>query len=78
MIQVSPLAARWLATDPPRPLPDILTAEEACVYLRLDGADPKAALDRFRDQGRIRAVRIGKHCRYRVADLDEFVKSQEC
>ena len=68
-----PAYARWLPTEPPRPCPDILTAEEAAVYLRLPGA---ASVRKFYRDGRIRGRRIGKHIRFKLSDLDAFVEKQ--
>lgn len=72
--------AVWLPTNPPRLCPDILTAEEAIIYLRLDKSkvnDPNRTLRRYRDEGRLIGCRIGRDIVYRLADLKKFVNEQE-
>ena len=58
------------------PCPDVLTAEEAIRYLRLDTLgvrDPRNTLRNYREQGLIKATKIGRKNFYRKQDLDEFV-----
>jgi hypothetical protein len=76
---MNPLATHWLPTDPPRPCPDVLTADEAIAYLRLDttGAkSPRRSLDDYRASGRIRGTRVGSRIMYRRIDLDTFLADQ--
>lgn len=71
----------WLAwprrAKPAAPTHEILTAEEACRYLRLDiGRDSDAAikaLNRLVDKGRIRPCLVGKHRRYTRDELCRFI-----
>lgn len=68
-----------LPGDPPQPCPELLTAEEAIRYLRLDiGATtrPDVALRRYRELGWLKGCRVGRYIRYRRVDLDGFL-SQE-
>lgn len=70
------VVAAWLPTKPPRPCPEVLTADEAILYLRLDtshGKDKKKALLRYRELGLLRGVRIGGRVHYRIEDLRDFV-----
>lgn len=66
----------WLPTDPPRPAPELLTGEEAAVYLRVDDmADGGLeTLRRYRDSGRLKGVQIGRTMKYRLEDLRRFVQ----
>lgn len=70
------IAVAWLPTDPPRPCPEILTEEDAAIYLRLDPATAAYTLKRYRLDGRLQARRVGKSLVYRRTDLDKFVDSQ--
>ena len=60
-------------SNPPEPVPQLLTAEEACRYLRLDeGRDmPQAvrSLRRLVELGRLRPTRIGRSNRYLREEL---------
>lgn len=74
-------ASEWLPTDPPRPAPALMTAEEAAVYLRLnvggrDIHDAVASLEYLVSHGRIRPCRVGKFNRYTRAELDRFMHDQ--
>ena len=65
-----------LPGNPPEPCPEVLTAEEAVRYLRLnvDGPkDPVGTLKYYREKGLLTGVRVGRHMRYRRADLDAFL-----
>lgn len=73
------LATRWLPTDPPRPCPPVLTADEAVIYLRLDHTGvtkPRRTLEHYRESGRLRGTRLGRCIVYRVEDLDAFIEEQ--
>ena len=59
------------------PCPDLLTEDEAIRYLRLDVSGPKnppGTLKYYRDQGVLRAVRIGRNLRYPRRELDAMVE----
>ena len=61
-----------------RPCPELLTADEAVGYLRLDvdgPKDPQQTLRYYRDKGLLKAVQVGKRLRYRREDLDDFLRS---
>lgn len=68
----------WLPTDPPRPCPDILTGDEAAIFLRL-GESKRAlrTLGYYRASGKLKGLRIGKEIKYRLAELQRFVRDQE-
>jgi len=76
---IEPAAKAWLPTDPPRPCPEVLTREEAIVYLRLDKAsvkNPERVIDHYRREGRLAGVLIGRRIMFRRVDLDEFLERQ--
>ena len=58
----------------------LLTAEEACRYLRLDeNREPDAALKaltRLVDKRLLRPCIVGKHRRYGRQELDRFIEQQ--
>lgn len=59
------------------PCPDLLTENEAIRYLRLDVSGPRnpsGTLKYYRDQGVLRAVRIGRNLRYPRKELDSMVE----
>ena len=59
------------------PCPELLTEEEAIRYLRLDINGPKnpgGTLKYYRDQGVLRAVRIGRKLRYPRTELDGMIQ----
>jgi hypothetical protein len=59
-----------------RPLPEVVTEEEAIVFLRLDIDGPKDArrtLKHYRDKGSLHGTRIGKHLRYSKTELLRFI-----
>ena len=59
------------------PVPALLTAEEACRFLRLDlGRDMDAALKALRrlvDRRQLRPCQVGKYNRYSRAELLRFI-----
>jgi hypothetical protein len=58
------------------PVPEVLTAEEACRYLRLDEIDiedPTGTLNYYRKRGLLRATQVGKCVRYRRIELDRLL-----
>jgi len=55
-------------------MPELLTIDEAASYLRVPGD----TLYKWRTQGSgPRAAKIGKHLRYRQAELERWVEEQE-
>lgn len=66
----------WLPTVPPRPAPDLMTADEAVIYLRLDAGEDGGltSLTRYRTSGRLKGVKIGRSVKYRLADFRRFVQ----
>jgi hypothetical protein len=70
----------WLPTDPPRPAPALMTAEEAATYLRLtegrDIGDALASLEYLVGEGRIRPCRVGRFNRFTRRELDRFMSDQ--
>lgn len=65
--------------EPAQPCPDLLTAEEAVRYLRLDETgvnDPELSLRRYRESGRVQGVRMGKRVMYRRVELERFIESE--
>ncbi len=59
-----------------RPLPEVVTEEEAITFLRLDIDGPKDArrtLKHYRDKGLLHGTRIGKHLRYSKTELLRFI-----
>jgi len=58
------------------PVPDLLTAQEAIHYLRLDIDGPKnphLTLRHYRDHDLLRATRVGKKLRYQRTELLKFL-----
>lgn len=71
----------WLPTDPPRPVPALMTAAEAATYLRLtednrDIEDALTSLEYLVRQGHICPCRVGKHRRYAREELARFITEQ--
>jgi hypothetical protein len=60
-----------------RPVPDLLTVEEAIKFLRLDTAGPvksgQTTLQYYRSKGFLRATRVGKQLRYQRKELLKFL-----
>ena len=59
------------------PCPDLLTAQETVMYLRLDVEGPNnplKTLQYYRERGLLKATQVGKSLRYRLEDLKEFLK----
>jgi hypothetical protein len=58
------------------PMPELLTEEETIKFLRLDidGPEkPELTLKYYRDQGLLKACRVGKHLRYQKKELLKFL-----
>lgn len=71
----------WMPTDPPRPAPALMTAQEAAVYLRLtegdrDIADALKSLEYLVTTSRVRPCRVGRFNRFTRAELDRFMNDQ--
>ena len=59
------------------PCPELLTEEEAIRFLRLDvngPGNPSGTLKYYRDQGILRAIRIGRNLRYPRKELDRMIE----
>ena len=52
---------------------DILTLEELHTYLKI----PKPTIYALAQNGRIPAAKVGKHWRFRKADIDEWLNAQK-
>jgi excisionase family DNA binding protein len=52
---------------------DILTLQELHSYLKI----PKPTLYALAQSGRIPAAKVGKHWRFRLTDIDEWLKAQQ-
>jgi len=58
---------------------DLMTAEEVAHYLRLDTfnvKDPVATVHRYRRQGKLRAVRLGRGHLFPIENVREFVQKR--
>ena len=58
------------------PVPELLTEEEAIIFLRLDidgPKDPTLTLEYYRTQGLLKATRVGKRLRYQKKELLRFL-----
>lgn len=65
-----------VAVEPDRPCPELLTAEEAIRYLRLDEtkvADVERTLRYYREKWALRATQVGRRLRYRRIELDRLL-----
>lgn len=68
----------WLPTDPPRPAPEVMSAEDAALYLGLGNSNKaRQTLEYYRVQGKLKGTRIGREMKYRLAELQRFVREQE-
>ena len=60
-----------------QPVPALMTAEEACMYLRLDEGrsieNAVRALNRIVDKRRITPIIVGKLRRYAKVELERFI-----
>ena len=62
--------------EPDRPCPELMTAEEAICYLRLDETevdDPERSLRYYREKWGLRATQVGRRLRYRRMELDRLL-----
>lgn len=70
---------RTVEVEPAQACPELLTAEEAARYLRLDTIgvkDPGATLERYRAMGVLRGTQISRRILYRRVELDRFLEKQ--
>ena len=61
-----------------QPCPELLTADEAVRFLRLDvdgPSNPLKTLQYYREKGLLRGVRVGKRLRYTRVELLRFIES---
>lgn len=61
------------------PVPDLLTEQEAIRFLRLDEGEtkhPETTLEYYRNEGRLRATKVGKRLRYLKSELLNFLDFQ--
>ncbi len=61
----------------PEEFPDLLTADEAIRFLRLDvngPVKPELSLRRYRELGLLRGVKVGRHMRYLKSELLAFLQ----
>ena len=59
-----------------RSSPELLTEQEAIVFLRLDTDGPKRpdlTLRYYREKGLLKSTRVGRRLRYRIEDLRDFL-----
>lgn len=59
-----------------RPVPEVLTEQEAIEFLRLDDGPkhPKTTLQYYRTEGLLKGVKIGKKLRYTKTDMLRFLE----
>lgn len=60
-----------------RPAPVVLTATETIELLRLEGKSPERTLKFYRDEGQLAGVRIGRKVRYRLEEVERFLRQKE-
>lgn len=61
------------------PVPDLLTEEQAIIFLRLDEGKtkhPETSLEYYRLKGLLKATRVGKKLRYLKSELLNFLEKQ--
>ncbi len=55
-------------------MPELLTIDEAAAYLKV----PAETLRKWRSQGHgPQAVKLGRHLRYRLDEIDRWIAEQE-
>ena len=70
-------ASEGVNSIPQQLCPELLTAEEAVRYLRLDdagGKNPERSLAYYRREWGLRATQIGRKLRYRRCELDRLLE----
>ncbi len=65
--------------ETPSTFPDLMTAEEAAMFLRLDqtGHTPESArrtMNYWRDRGELRATKYARHVWYLKEELETFLR----
>lgn len=73
------MPAAFLPGDPPVPCPELLTAEEAVRYLRIDQIQiksPLKVLARYRERGLLKGTQVSKTVFYLRKELDAFLERQ--
>lgn len=66
----------FLPGSPPTPCPELLTEQEAIIYLRVDQTcikDPASTLRYYRKKGWLRATQVGRRIRYRRLELEKLL-----
>ncbi len=61
------------------PVPEVLTTEEAIRFLRIDTTSakkPELTLRHYREEGRLKATRIGMNLFYTKQELLQFLQKQ--
>lgn len=61
---------------PAEPCPSVLNTHEVARFLRFDSDCPEKCVERLRAHG-LRGVLLGKHLRYRIEEVQRFVKDKE-
>jgi len=60
-----------------RPCPELLTEQEAILYLRIEAdKNPRRTLKYYREKGLLRATNVGRHLFYRRTELERFLELQ--
>lgn len=67
----------YLPTDPPRPAPPILTAEEVCLLCRFEGSKQMRTLTYYREKGLLPGIKLGRAVRFRLEDVLKFLAAKE-
>ena len=59
-----------------RPVPEVLTEQEAILFLRLDDGPkhPEQTLQYYRSEGLLKGVRIGRKLRYTKTEMLRFLE----
>jgi len=56
-----------------KPAPSVLTLKELIELLRIEGKNPERTIKYYRDVGLLRGIKLGRHLRYRLEDVQEFL-----
>jgi hypothetical protein len=67
------VALVWLPTDPPRPAPAIMIAEEVCAMLRVN----TRGLHKYHNDGRLRGFQCGRRLAWKLSDVLAFADAQK-
>ncbi len=52
-------------------IPDVMTIDDACIYLRI----PRSSLYKLAQEGKIPCQKVGRHWRFRKVTLDRWLDS---